>query len=127
MHPIVCTNSLIRLRETYGNTVQLADVQREKGRRGCMGSLDLKLAKVEERRYKRQLEIDSRRKKEQERVVRPIDIDCDNFHDIAGTSTDSSATEDEGVSTTKSFAKTPKRIKTVRPTNIISFTRLPIT
>jgi hypothetical protein len=77
---------------------------------------------MEERRCKRQLENDSKRRKEGERVVRPTDGDCKNFSDIAGTSTDSNdsiATEDEDISTTKSFAKTPKRIKTVGSTNII--------
>jgi hypothetical protein len=97
--------------------------QQEKGQCRCMGSVDLKLAKMEERRYKRQLENESRRRKEGERIVRPTEVDYENVSDIAGTSTDSndsSATEDEGISTTKSFAMTPKRITTVRSTNIIN-------
>jgi len=41
--------------------------QREKGRRGCMGPVDTKLSKLEERRRHRVLSIESRRKIEAER------------------------------------------------------------
>src|SRR6218665_3099720 len=68
--------------------------QREKGRRGCLGGIDMKLHDVEKRRYDREQKENKRRKSEEARVASGTGCQLPKSNWSSGN-TDKSGTEDE--------------------------------
>jgi len=86
--------------------------QREKGRRGCLGPVDTKLVKLEERRRKRQSEEESRRRKEAQRVEKEeetVELTCT-----------SSSEESSDNETDKFSAGDGPRLRRKRQRNVVS-------
>lgn len=84
--------------------------QRETGRRGCLGPVDMKLAKVEERRRERQAAEESRCRKEAQRVEKEEETVV-----LLSTSSSEECSEDE----TDKFNSGPS-LRRKRPRNIVS-------
>jgi len=108
--------SLIKIEEDR----KFLEAQREKGRRGCMGGIDSKLAKQEDRRLQRELLAEQRRQKEEQRkrnssaVETVSDCDSSEGRNSDAEDSDSSATGQAGPS-----CVTPAKKRT-RPINVIT-------
>jgi len=98
--------------------------QREKGRRGCMGPVDAKLAKREERRHQRDLKVKCQKEKEAHRATtvsgnkRSTDT-SDSASASAGETTDDDSESTNDDSQICSFSSTPPSAKNPRPCNIV--------
>lgn len=87
--------------------------QREKGRRGCLGGVDMKLHGVEKRRYERQMIAKKKMKREEDRASAAR---CQIVENEGSGSSDSS--EDEKDVTYESRAVPKSEVK--KPANIVS-------
>ncbi len=91
--------------------------QREKGRRGCLGSIDMKLAKQEERRQQREQIVENRKRKEKLR------LEVEATKNIVEDSSDESEAicdeERDASFAGPSIRKIPK-LSSSRPSNIIT-------
>ncbi len=87
--------------------------QREKGRRGSMGPVDMVLAQKEERHRKRQLQKEAQRVKEADRVQK-------SATDVQNSSSESEAETTSDTGDDSSPPQTPSEPKRRRPTAVVS-------
>lgn len=102
--------------------IKFLEAQREKGRRGCMGPVDMVLTRKEQRSHKRRLEQEYRKEKEAKRMqheAKKMEFSASNDSDTEAKSTDGCDPDDPDELPEPPEVST-KPVRIVRSTNIVS-------